>query len=153
MAATNCGFSDGPGGKGRDLLEINGPTLTVDIGLDPNFKFNQMPNVRDPAVRGVAALGDSGAAISCIDSTLANQIDLPVIDKRQVSGEGGSREADVHLAQIYVPSLGITTHGDFIGVNLLAGGQRHQALIGRTFLRHFIMIYNGLTGDVELTQP
>lgn len=125
MATTKCGFDDSPAGKGCDRLEIYGPTLLV----------------------------DTGASVSCIDSSLAKQINLPVIDKTQVSGEGGSREADVHLAQIYVPALGITIHGNFIGVNLLAGGQQHQALIGRTFLRHFIMTYNGLTGDVELTQP
>ena len=153
MATTKCGFDDSPGGKGCDLLIDYGPTLTVDIGLDPNFKPGQVLVFRDPAVRGVAALVDTGATESCIDSSLANQINLPVIDKRQVSGEGGSRETDVHLAQIYVPSIGITIHGEFIGVNLLAGGQQHQALIGRTFLRHFIMTYNGLTGDVELTQP
>jgi hypothetical protein len=37
-------------------------------------------------------------------------------------------------------------------INLAAGGQRHTVLIGRTFLMHFHMTYNGLTGEVELTR-
>ena len=40
----------------------------------------------------------------------------------------------VHLAQIYVPSLDFTVYGRFSAVHLAAGGQAHQALIGRTFL-------------------
>jgi hypothetical protein len=42
-------------------------------------------------------------------------------------------------------------YGLFAGVNLAAGGQPHQALIGRTFLRHFTMIYEGRTGTVTIT--
>ncbi len=41
-------------------------------------------------------------------------------------------------------------YGLFAGVHLVAGGQSHKALIGRTFLRSFTMIYNGRTGAVTL---
>jgi hypothetical protein len=43
--------------------------------------------------------------------------------------------------------------GEFAGVHLTAGGQRHQALIGRTFLRRFHMTYDGLTGEVTIAGP
>lgn len=42
-------------------------------------------------------------------------------------------------------------NGAFAGVDLKAGGQIHSALIGRTFLRHFKMIYDGRTGTVSLS--
>ena len=42
-------------------------------------------------------------------------------------------------------------NGAFCGVDLKAGGQIHSALIGRTFLRHFKMIYEGKTGTVTIT--
>ena len=56
----------------------------------------------------------------------------------------------MHLAQIHVPSLQVTLYGTFAGVDLIAGGQLHHALIGRTFLRHFTMTYNGASGSVVL---
>jgi hypothetical protein len=36
-------------------------------------------------------------------------------------------------------------------LSLLAGGQNHAALIGRTFLRHFTMTYEGRTGTVIIS--
>lgn len=58
----------------------------------------------------------------------------------------------MHLAQIFVPALSFTLYGMFAGVHLAAGGQEHFALIGRDFLRHFIMRYDGGTGAVSLQE-
>ena len=62
-----------------------------------------------------------------------------------------TRNLYLHLAQIYVPALGWTVFGQFAGVHLIAGGQLHYALIGRTFLRNFTMVYEGKTGSVTLS--
>jgi hypothetical protein len=43
--------------------------------------------------------------------------------------------------------------GEFAGVQLAAGGQRHQALVGRTFLQRFTMAYDGRTGEVTIAGP
>ncbi len=59
----------------------------------------------------------------------------------------------MYLAHIHIPNLNFTIYGAFAGVDLIAGGQRHYALIGRTFLRYFKMTYDGLTGDVTLSAP
>ena len=40
--------------------------------------------------------------------------------------------------------------GVFAGVHLQEGGQLPRALIGRTFLRRYKMVYEGLTGTVTL---
>jgi hypothetical protein len=55
------------------------------------------------------------------------------------------------MAQIHVPALEHTIYGLFAGVHLAAGGQRHRALLGRTFLHSFTMIYEGATGTVILS--
>jgi hypothetical protein len=123
-----CGFDDIPGGqKGSVLLVSQGPTL-------------------------LKALVDSGATESCIDSLLAAQLNLPIVDRRNVSGVHGSDPVNMHLAQVYVPALGTTINGAFAGVHLTAGGQVHQALIGRTFLRHVSMVYDGRTGKVTISR-
>jgi hypothetical protein len=148
MTITFCGYNDGPQTTGRDLLAQFGPTLVVDIGFDPNYHGQQAP---DLASKGVQALVDSGATESCIDSALAMQLNLPVVDRRTIGGIGGAHQVNMHLGHIHVPALGNVITGAFAAVNLAAGGQQHMALIGRSFLQHFVMVYNGLTGTVAIT--
>lgn len=130
------------------MLEHVGPSLPVEIGFDPNFR----PGVR-PSLPGrqFPALVDTGAAACCIDSALVAALKLPLVDRQQVAGVHGSGEVDMHLAQIYVPALNFTMYGVFAGVHLTAGGQPHFALIGRTFLRNFTLVYEGRTGAVTLS--
>lgn len=152
MVEIKCGFDDSANHKGCELLVTFGPTLLVDIGFDPNHDPVANPtNIPVPGIRGVQALVDSGATECCIDSLLAVQLNLPLVNRRQISGVHGQKETNVYLAQVRVPSLGITMNGAFCGVDLKAGGQIHSALIGRTFLRHFKMIYEGKTGTVTIT--
>ena len=97
---------------------------------------------------------DTGAGESCIDNDLALQLHLPVVDRVPISGVHGLSTANRYLAQIIVPSLvNFTIIGSFTGANLTAGGQRHHALIGRTFLRHFRLVYDGTSGQVSLEKP
>lgn len=130
------------------MLEHVGPSLPVEIGFDPNFR----PSVR-PSLPGrqFPALVDTGAAACCIDSALVAALKLPLVDRQQVAGVHGSGEVDMHLAQVYVPALNFTMYGVFAGVHLTAGGQPHFALIGRTFLRNFTLVYEGRTGAVTLS--
>ena len=106
-----------------------------------------------PGKSGLFALVDTGADESCIDSLLAAQLNLPIIDKRMTAGAHGAKQVNIHLAQVHIPTLNYTIYGLFSGVDLRAGGQEHFALIGRTFLRNFKTIYDGATGDVELIHP
>jgi predicted aspartyl protease len=124
----------------------------VDIGFDPAYVAGagKIPNLTEKSVH---ALVDTGAEESFIDNDLAVRLNLPVVDKQHVSGSAGRHEVNVYLAQIHVPSITFTIYGRFGGVDLAAGGQRHHALIGRTFLKSFVMTYNGRTGAVELTFP
>jgi predicted aspartyl protease len=150
MANTRCGFDDVPGGaSGAVLLGAYGPTLIVDIGFDSAFVVGGSPPVA--GVTGIRALVDTGASESCIDSMLASQLNLPIVDRRLISGVHGPIEVNMHLAQVRVPSLNFTIYGAFAGVHLDAGGQMHKALIGRTFLQHYTMVYEGRTGNVILS--
>lgn len=150
MPRTKCGFIDTAQISGADLLVLNGPSLLVDIGFDAAFQANTSGHIPTASIKAVWALVDTGATESCIDSALATKLALPIIDRRSVSGVSGRKEVNMHLAQIFIPSLQFTLYGAFAGVDLTAGGQTHVALIGRTFLRRFTMIYNGTTGDVEI---
>jgi predicted aspartyl protease len=137
--------------SGEHLLVTHGPTLFVDIGFDPSY--NPTAPMGRPLLSETKlwALVDTGATESCIDSDLATKLQLPIVDRRHVGGVSGLREVNMHLAHIHIPALSFTLYGAFAGVDLIAGGQLHYALIGRTFLRHFKMTYDGLTGDVTIS--
>ena len=149
MASVTAGFSDSNDGLAPDLLVRYGPTLWVHIGFDPDFQ----PGTSSPDLPDVPcpALVDTGATESCIDSALALDLDLPVVDRQTVSGVHGSNAVNFHLAQIYIPDLSHTEFGLFAGVHLTAGGQPHQALMGRTFLKNVLLMYDGTTGSVTIS--
>ena len=151
MRTAKCGFQNVPGGRpAHEILVSLGPTLIVDIGFDPTYT-STTTTPPESGIQGVHALVDTGATESCIDNLLAAQLGLPIVDRRSVSGSAGKHDVNVYLAQVYVRSLPFTIWGAFSGVDLKAGGQVHSALIGRTFLASFKMVYDGTTGDVTLT--
>ena len=141
----DCGF-----GSPEELV-LFGPTVHVEIGFDPQYRPETEARPNLPQTPH-SALIDTGAIISCIDSDLAASLQLPVVDRQRLAGAHGTGEVNMHLAQIWAPDLGIATYGRFAGVHLRAG-QRHVALLGRTFLRNVSMIYDGTTGAVTLAPP
>jgi hypothetical protein len=138
--------------KGRDALVLRGPTMIVQIGFDPLHRAAVAARPNLPAAM-YEALVDTGSYESCIDSGLAMQLNLPIINRQRISGVGGVSEVNMHLAQIHIPLLGFTIYGAFAAVHLIAGGQAHHALIGRTFLKFFRMVYEGDMGTVTLSTP
>ncbi len=152
MPSAKCGFINIPGGfPAEDLLSLWGPQLLVDIGFDQNYEYAPGGSLPVPGKKGLPALIDTGAGESCIDSLLAAQLNLPVIDKRMQAGAHGAKMVDIHMAQVHIPALNFTIYGDFAAVDLRIGGQSIDALLGRTFLRHFKMVYDGKTGSVEIS--
>ena len=153
MPQIHCGFIDdvNAGVSGPNLLIAYGPTIQVDIGFDANFDPNS-GNAPIPAITAQHALVDSGATDCCIDSLLASQLKLPIVDRGPVSGVHGSAEVNIHLAQVHIPGLDFTMYGRFAGVHLAAGGQVHRAILGRSFLLHCKMTYDGSTGQVVISK-
>jgi hypothetical protein len=152
MLSANCGYEDAP--QGPKLLGHFGPRIWVNIGFDAAYRPTQ--NAAPKAnITNVEALVDTGAQESCIDDLLAAEIGLQIIDQRTVVGVGaeGGIPVNVHLAQIHIPVLRFTEYGAFAAVPLIASGFRYKAVIGRTFLRHMVMSYDGTTGAVRINRP
>ena len=147
MPITSCGFRDTPDASGDQLLVQYGPTVPVLVGFDPLFRAGTgmaptLPSGRIPAVV------DTGATISCIDTGRVETLNLPFVGMRDFGGIAGSSRRSMHLAQVTIPDLGLYIYGEFAAVDLIAGGQPHEVLLGRSFLRGFRMIYDGRTGEV-----
>jgi hypothetical protein len=151
MPKFECGFTDIPGGATASaLLTTWGPTFPVDVGFDPNY-VSGPGKIPIPGLKNLPALLDTGATECCIDSVLAAQLNLPVVDTRTLAGVGGAILVNVYLAQVHIPPLSLTIYGMFSGVHLAVGGQVHRVLMGRTFLRHCRLDYEGRIGRVVIS--
>ena len=146
MATVNCGFNNSP-----NLLVSEGPTIPVEVGFDIHFHPSRGVNP-DLGPHLFHALVDTGAYDSSIDSALADELNLPIVDTGTIAGAGGPATVDLYLAQIYIPGLNWIIYGRFAGVHLSEGGQTHRVLLGRTFLRNYTMSYDGRTGSVTLSR-
>lgn len=144
MPRTDSGYNNP-----YDLIQY-GPTIDVQIGHDPNYQPSPGQRAQLPPERW-RALVDTGAMESAIDADLANSLNLPILGHNRIAGAGGLFETTIFLAQIYIPALDFTIDGPFDGANLATSGQPYCALIGRTFLRHFDMAYEGRTGSVIIS--
>ena len=135
-----------PGGApNSEALYLFGPVLPVLIGTDQDA--TSMVAVQR------FALVDTGATDSCIDSKLAQALGLRVVDERDVATPSGLDTFDVYLGWIEVPELNFAKSGQLVGANLSGGGQPYGALLGRDFLRHCSMQYDGETGSVTISSP
>lgn len=146
MTSIRVGYEGRP-----ERLSRAGALLPVQIGLDLSFCPDsgappQLPDTLYPA------LIDTGANINAIDLALAESMALMLAEQRNMAGVHGRQETNLYLAQIYIPSLNFTIYERVAGVSLSAAGMPYEALLGRPFLRHFTMTYDGPTGLVTLNR-
>jgi len=144
MPLIDAGFIDKDGKADAPRLEIFGPTVEVTV----IHSFSE--DTGDPKSKTVSALVDTGASETCIDEALANELGLPIVDVREIGSAHGSNTHNVYMAYVNIPQLDIIQYGKFTGVNLKDGGQQHECLLGRTFLRDTIMIYDGYRAQVTI---
>ena len=145
MPTIRFAFRNEPGLSSSDALVLNGPVLQVQIGFDPSFRRGQSGHPALPP-EAIPAIVDTGATDNYIDTMLAGEIGLPILEDRQsITGAVGSDEVNTHDAQIYIPRLEYTIVGSFAGVHLTGTDLPYRAIIGRSFLRDFTMLYEGRT--------
>ena len=143
MPLIEAGFADQDGRPNHEHLLQYGPSIKVIVA-----QLTEMDGLPQP--QSTSALVDTGAEQSCIDTQLAQSLQLPVVDVMTISGAGGPRQHDVYAARVSIPDLGMSQYGAFAGVELATGGQLHRVLLGRTFLQGTVMIYDGLRAQVTI---
>jgi len=150
MRVAQAGFKAGKGGKSAaDWLAEVGPTFRVDIGLK-SLGPGYPPNL---PIKAVHALIDTGAGGNCIDEDLARKLGLPITEEGLTSGIHGPEPTSFYAARVYIPDLGRLLFEPFAGAKLEKGGQTHRVILGRSFLRRYQMVYDALSGGVEIIEP
>ena len=152
MLIADCGFGDSVVNSGAERLAHAGPTLLVDIGFDPKYSYAESGSALSSDITQVPALVDTGATFSGIDDALAQSLNLPLVDRQVLCLYGGKRELNAYLAHIVVPALSLFQHGIFYGLSFDEIDRPYRAVIGRTFLRDMMLVYDGRTGSVRITR-
>jgi predicted aspartyl protease len=129
-----------------------GPLVQVVIGLAQSLaeQLVQQGHAVPQPISGVG-LVDTGASTTCIDDALARQLKLPAIDVVQMtSASHAGTQANVYPIQMEIVGSPIRVNVPrSIGANLAPQGI--VALIGRDYLQHCTLFYNGITGAITLS--
>ncbi|MEO0982184.1 MAG: retropepsin-like aspartic protease [Pseudomonadota bacterium] len=102
------------------------------------------------------ALIDTGAQISCVRPRMAQKLELKRIDEVRISGVAAQNDrsegkTDVCLAFVGVEGLGdVSIPCQLIVANFAAARDEISLLIGRPFLAHFDLNYEGVAGRFSL---
>jgi predicted aspartyl protease len=133
-------------------LIMLGPRLQVAVGLANAFADQVLKSGGQvPAVVSVWALIDTGASQTCIDDTIAQRMGLPVIGKSKMAS-ASEAASECNLYPVHIEFAGGQIALDVLqtpGAALSAHGL--LILIGRDFLQHCTMFYNGMMGQITLS--
>jgi len=126
--------------------------VKVTIGLAQSIasQLLQQGQTLPSPVSGIALI-DTGASTTCVDDSVAQQMQLPVVNVVNIaSASHASTKQNVYPIQIEVIGLPISIETpNAIGAAL--GAQGLIALIGRDVLQHCTLFYNGITGSFTLS--
>lgn len=133
-------------------LQQGGPVVQIVVGLAQSFADQLLQQGRTlPSPLSGNALIDTGASTTCIDETLASSMGLPVIDVvTMASASHASTQQNVYPINMQIVGSPIRVEvSNAIGASLQSQGI--IALIGRDFLQHCALHYNGFTGAITLS--
>jgi predicted aspartyl protease len=123
-------------------LSINGPLLDISIeGVGSAF-----------AGLNARGLIDTGASVVVRDQRIADKLGLRLVNEDTVGLVGGVRaNAKIYMGYIKVPILGFQEIMPLYAVPMKY--ESHNVLLGRSFLRHFIVTFNGPSGMFHFATP
>ena len=135
----------------QDRLTQFGPIIPIAIGLAPG-RLAMLLSAGLPAPAPVSgfAMIDTGASVCVIDEEALASLGITPSGTITISTPTGSAVQSTYAASLSFPGTPLpnTNFTDFVGSSLRAQGI--VALIGRSVLRHFIVIYNGPGGSVSV---
>lgn len=91
---------------------------------------------------------DTGASISCVDNRIAKKLGLIATDRKPVQmADGRIIVSSIYGARMVINALGFDDMVQVCGVEMALPSRR--LLIGRSFLRNYILNYHGQREQFE----
>ena len=135
-------------------LFIQGPLLPVVVSLPPAYiQLLQQQGQPVPAPVPGLALVDTGATLCAVDQSLVAAFGIPPSGYEMIQGAnlGSPTFQLTYPASLSFPgtTLPNISFANFVGLPLSSGGI--VAVIGRSVLKQFILVYNGPGGFITLS--
>jgi len=120
---------------------VTGPDVDVTL-------FGESPGIQHENLNGII---DTGASIICIDNRIAKRLGLVASDRKSVQmADGRTTVSPIYPARMAVPALEFDDYVQVCGVDMDYPSQR--VLIGRSFLKDYIVNYDGPRERFEFHQ-
>jgi hypothetical protein len=130
--------------QARQDFQRRGPCSAVEIHV-PDALASQLQKQGKPVPPPISgtALIDTGASISGIDDSYAQQLGLIPVSSAQVSTPSGTTTQNVYAVKLEFPGTGLPPVPFLMVLGNEVKNQGIDVLIGRDYLGDKVLIYNG----------
>lgn len=143
----------------RSFLRVFGPLTRIEVHVPSALATLLQQETRPiPAPAIGWALIDTGASSTCVDSSVIDELGVPLIGTASVGTAGGVQTQAVYPAGLRFPGMD-DMHIEFssvLGVTLkdqmTPTPEPLICLIGRDVLETSLLVYNGMTGAWTLAR-
>jgi hypothetical protein len=141
---------------GRGLLEEAGPLLAVEITAPLELKrYLHRQGLTPYSTRSGFALIDTGAAISSIDESIFDEMEILSVDSVLIRTPHGIAPMKAYNASASFPSIGIfeLSFERIPGCDireLTGAGQDVIMLLGRDILSNLVFVYDGPNSQISI---
>ena len=144
------GSSETEANKREDELARSGPMLAVVVSAIGTKASSELTGMYADAPRQMTALVDTGASVNVIDNRTARRIGLPITDYAMMASARGAGMTPIYAASLTVLGLGQAVRGYLYGGDLATRAGEYRVLLGRGFLKDFLLTYDGPDGRCYL---
>ncbi len=116
-------------------LWVSGPIIDITLhGADPAIPAETLEGIVD-----------TGASVICLDKRVAIRLGLTAVNRKPMEvADGTLVEATIYMAEMKIPGLGFSDWVEVFALPMTRPSQR--VLLGRSFLKNYIVTYNGPEG-------
>jgi len=147
------GQADKQAGLPTSILQRIGPLLNVTVGVTPEHeqKLRSLGIPVPEPVPGVALI-DTGASITVIDESIAQQLKLRPTAIARLNHPGGVTNRPCYPVQMLFPATALPPRefATAVSAKVKTPKYPHIVLLGRDFLRQIRLVYNGPKGRIEM---
>ena len=132
-------------------LQLEGPKIAIAIAVPTVLaEFLARSGLPVPPARKGFALIDTGASITAVDEDVVASLGIQPIGQMKLSTPSQSRSSWLYAARLTCSGMAMPVPEilDIVGCTLQPQG--FIALLGRNFLRNFVLVYDGRAGFFTL---
>lgn len=137
-------------------LERHGILIKARVDIPGKLKvlLQKVHRVIPNAVHGYILL-DTGATKTCISEHAAIELGLKPTGMANTAGVAGVSQVPAYTVRLDLPDFAISSEREMIAVKdmkhvSVSGGKRLIGLLGRDFLKHAELIYDGDKGEIKI---